>query len=257
MSKVQINRERLNAYVDGELSASEAAEVAALIAADKRAAQIVAELSAMKSGLKAAFPTDGVSSEPLKATPKVRTKIAAAAAVVLIASAALISGLSLTDSSSQSDLITAALQNHDRQPQPAQAPSNGLASFQLTSLPSALVIPDLTTAGLTLSSFDPKVQLGTTIAAQITYLGSRGCRLSLFAFPRESGAQAIKADLTSSTLVERWNAGALDYLLVARQMDGTRFGVIAAALKEASSNGTNLEDQTRTALMDARQPCLA
>lgn len=247
MTRSDAEIERLNAYVDGELDAAEAAEVAALIASDRDAARLVAMMARVKSGVRDAFPSSLETGDVLPGRRPWPARALAAACLLLTVAAT--SWILLRPPAPPGDIIAMALQYHDGW-------HNAVADRpEAASVTPDFTVPDLTAAGLTVSTVQTGVALGAVTAAHVTYEGSRGCRLSLYAYPAQPGVPEISADLGAETLIERWNAGALDYLLIARLMDGRRFGVIAAALREATSRALPMDDRTRTAMSRTRRPC--
>jgi anti-sigma factor RsiW len=251
VSKPDRDIERLNAYVDGELDAGEAARVAAEVANDPRTGRAVANLHGMKSAVGAAFlaaddpPPLAIGRRPRR----LRLTAAVVAGLLLATGAALLASGWLTPRGP--DMVTQALKRYD-----AEA-SGADASLDLATAYGRLVMPDLTPAGLQIASFEPAVRLGTGTAAHIAYVGARGCRLSFYAFAKGAGLPQPVSRRDSQALVESWSTAGSGYLLVARRMNRDRFDVVAEALKQATAEAVPLVERMRVAMANARQPCRA
>jgi hypothetical protein len=196
--------ERLNAFVDGELSADARAQVAARIAADPDFARTHATLTRLRAGL-----SDYAVSVPpasLKLPPPRRSGLWPALAL----SAATITLL-----------VVAALGIASRQDS-----SVHVAATQLPVLPAAFgarpIFPDLAAAGLTLVRVDASQQWPLEHFTAV-YTGPRGCRLELHVRADGIAAPAIPF----ATHHRAWQVGPLIYELFAFGMPAKRFGVIA------------------------------
>lgn len=247
MTKRRADIETLNAYVDGELPAGDAADVAAEIAEDARTGQVVANLHGVKAAVTTAFdihaPETAVSARP-------RGRTAAAVAACLLAAAA-VAWFALTAGNGGTSLADRALQVHDAW-QPPAAEKTAPASY-----PNGPAIPDLTAAGLRVDAVQPAVRLGQLEALRVAYVGTRGCRLSFYAFDAPNAASETASRRDENALVESWSASGYGYLLVARDMNAERFDVIAAALKQSTEETAPISGGMRTAMSQARQPCRA
>jgi anti-sigma factor RsiW len=251
VSKPDRDIERLNAYVDGELDAGEAARVAAEVANDRPTGRMVASLHGMKSAVETAFLA--ADDPPPLAVGRGRRRTRVAAAVV--AGLLLATGVALLASGwlmpQGPDVVAQALQRYD-----AEASGRDI-SVDLATAYGRLVMPDLTPAGLQIAAFEPTVKLGERTAAHIAYVGARGCRLSFYAFARGSALPQPVARRDSQALVQSWTVGGSGYLLLARRMNRDRFEVIVEALKEATEHAVPLVERMRVAMANARQPCRA
>lgn len=242
--------ERLNAYVDGELSPEDRCDIAREIADDPAAARAVAALTSAKAHVRQAYASDnadflagtsGGSRGPV-------FMIAASVAMLIVA------GLGLW-------MAASSWQGGDRRLADALGIYDSWHGTSETGLirataPSGAGMPDLRPAGLTLFRVDPSVRLGGTIASHVTYLGKNGCRLSLFAYGAPDGRLIPAASLSSpDVLSEAWSISGTGYLLLARRMNGKRFQVLAKAIQEATVRTAPLRPRTRLAMRSARQPC--
>ena len=242
--------EILNAYVDGELTPREAARVSDAVAGDSAMARTVAKLHGMKSAVADAFePRTVVAIIPHRRRLGRLAGLALAACLL----AAIVAGVVWlsTGPAPQTGFLTAAISRHDAwlSRSPGARPVNAAGV--------RLVIPDLTPAGLTLAHFDPAIDFAGAKAAWLAYVGRRGCRVSLFVLPKGGSATGPGERPGTDLLLANWSAGGRRYLLVARRMNQTRFGVIAAALMAATLRSTPVAERMRLALSGARQPCLS
>lgn len=243
--------DKLNAYVDGELDVADAAAVAAEIAQSPALSQTVASLHAVKSAVATSF--DAAADLPPLPAVRPRRRLAA---VALTGAAALVAVIALAwlfvaGPNSRHAVLEQAFQTYDVA---VQGPGDTNA---LDRVGGGILVPDLTPAGLTVAAYHPSVTLDGEEAVHIGYVGRRGCRVSLFVRDADPIAQPIVSRRDADGLVEAWRFGAHDYLLIARRMDQTRFGVIADALKMAIRDAVPLAPPMRVALSGARQPCQA
>ena len=248
MNEIRPDIATINAYVDGELDAADAAGVAEAVAADPQLALMVANLHAMKSAVGGAFNT----SEIIAVTPPApflsRASLMALAAslVVAVIGSGLWYGLSQgrTD-----DVISQALLQHDNWLVKPQAAQNGVINA------AVLVTPDLTPAGLTLSGVQKNIPLGDTFGQRYAYVGTRGCKLSLFVSERDHAFEGIGNTARPDALIVKWAVANRGFLLVARNMNQERFGVIARALETATARAVALDEPMRLAMIQSRKPC--
>ena len=90
------------------------------------------------------------------------------------------------------------------------------------------------------------------------YEGTRGCRVSLYAFPSVENFDASR--LNPALLVRHWQIGGQDFVLMARGMAAGRFSGLAVAVEKALRSGYELDQKTRQQLAHARRtspPCRA
>jgi hypothetical protein len=243
--------DRLNAYVDGELDVADAAAVAADIAEQPALGQTVASLHAVKSAVASAFDAPA-ELPPLPAVRPQRrlAAIAASGGLALVAATVLV-WLFVAAPNHQQAVLSQAFHAYDTV---FQAPGGPV---QIDRVRGGIVVPDLMPAGLTVTAYHPAIALDGAEAVHIGYVGKRGCRLSLFIRSAGENTEPMAPRRDVDGLVEAWRFGAHDYLLIARRMDRTRFGVIADALKMAIRDAVPLAPPMRVALAEARQPCQA
>ncbi len=227
---------RLNAFVDGELSPSERAVVAAQIKAQPDFARAHATLARLKACIgesadATALPAIGM---PHQRPHRVVLRVGVAALVVCC-------------------LVLAAVLAVPRflvrqEPVPLAARD---AAITLAALPASPVLPNLGAGGLTLE--DVKIErIGEVRALLASYRGPHGCVLDLRVSP---AASALPAGAGSSR--HSWQVGPLAYEVVAHGMPGWRFAVIADAVERETRDGRT-PDAIQRGLREARAaapPC--
>jgi anti-sigma factor RsiW len=203
---------RLNALVDGELSAAEQAALAARLATDRDLARAHATLANLKATVVAsaeACPVPTLPVAPRRWLPAVGLGAVAAAVAAMI-------------------VVAVAVKSVPEQDSTAEVP---LTIVNLAALPASPVVPDLAASGLKLAGIAMESPGGTaTVVA--TYLGPRGCRLVL----RVQRAD-IAVPSVGGTSRSMWTVDDLAYELTAYGMPSERFAAVAAAAKHATRNG--------------------
>jgi hypothetical protein len=222
--------ERLNAFVDGELSPAERAAMAERLAADRTMARAHATLARLKASVVAL-----ADAEPAHLGAHRRSRRWRRAAAFGGAAAAVLA------------VVWLVLPDEDRTAE-SSVPH---AAITLAALPASPVVPHLDQAGLTLTGVAVETPGGRSVVVA-TYLGPRGCRLELHA--AAAGGAFPGRDATSR---HQWTAGALVYQLVAFGMPEERFRAVADAAERATQGvsdglGRRLREARRAAL-----PCTA
>ncbi len=273
--------ETLNAYIDGELPAGEAAEVARALARDRALADQVASLARLKAATQSALSNP---DPPLALTLPARRiwnwrPIALAASLTLVVVIGLAVSLTPGDRGGQPAWVAEARALHEawtlpeNSAPPAVTPPAltppTLSGVVLVTLDRAgtggylkAYLPDLSSARLTLIHLET-VTLPDSggVALQAGYSGTRGCKVSLLILP--DGAALPDAFTRRDDVALRafaWRSGPLGYLLVAEGMDEARLALIAETVHRATLENSPLDAETRTALRQSRersQPCLA
>ncbi len=277
MSRPEQDRRRedwqaLNAYVDGELTPNEAAEIARRIAQDPATAESAATLSSLKSALleQSETPADFVLL-PREATGtnaslwQAGHTVAAAAVLVVCMAATAIWHWDNTRREDQALQITswhqeaAGIHRNWIAKKPDQRPpSLNIPATAALSAPK-IQIPDLSDSGLTAILLEPEAQLGGMSGYRIGYGGTRGCRISFFVLQGDGGipAHLIKRKQGGPQALA-WRHDRAHYLLLAEGMAETRFDLIAQTLQNMTSDWRPLSPEIRTALQQNRQasaPC--
>lgn len=258
MTEQPISPEMVNAYVDGELAPGEAAIVARRVARDPALARQLAMLQEMRAEV-AAIPDDVVLSGHVpvarRHSPRLR-RVAAAAVLGAILTGAGWWGFDRdsTPTLSGKSALAGMVESHDAwraSTSEALLPA-GIASARTTALMAA--------TGLELVHEEIVALPDGRAARHSGYLGSNGCRVSLFELPGRDN----RGSLTTLAFAENdgllhasWRSSDTRYVLLARQMDSVRFATIASSVRAAAQAAVEDEDDLIAALEGARQRCLA
>jgi|GEM_PF-391278 len=246
--------ERLNAFVDNELSAAESAALLRDIASHRRLAKQAAQLLRLKSLVHdslhdlpcplpdlekifqdhqkphAAFPTAALrrltaSWRLFIASTGARLRPTGRGMVVAGLLAALLMAL-WSFPTSRNRLVAQAMQTHQAWiDNPPAAPISDLRPVAaLYPTHSKVYIPDLQASKLRITHV---ARFGRN-GLHVGYVGTRDCHLSLFIRPGTSiGPVALHAFLLGDSELFTWRTNQLDYLLLAAGMDKTRLRLIA------------------------------
>ncbi len=259
----------LNAYVDGELSTAEAAEVARALADDRTLAGRVASLTR----LKATVQDMGEAAEITLPTTRRRHWRPAALAASLALGLAIGVAASFVpwQGSDRPAWVVPARASHEAwnmdEDRPGAVPvAGGVVLAALGQLgPDGYLkayLPDLSAARLTLTRLETVSLLdGRGEALHAGYRGTRGCKVSLLIL---ADGAALPAALTRyddrALRTFAWRTGGHGYLLVAEGMDEARLAMIAETVHRAILEHGPFNEETRTALRESRErskPCLA
>ncbi len=208
---------KLNALVDGELAPAERAEIAARLAVERDLARCYAVLAQLKATIGEAADAPAPIALPARRRPLAWGLMAAAACLVVAIGIGIVVARTWLPVSS-----------------PNLATAEGPTAVTLASLPSGANIPRLDTAGLKLVGL--AINPGAVPLITASYRGPHGCRLDLWAWPRN--AEAPPLDGTSR---RTWAAGDLTYELVAHGMPQWRFAIIAEAAELQTRLGSDPE----------------
>lgn len=251
MSLPQMNAETLNAYVDGELSSSEAAEVARAAARDPAVAARIATLRELKAAVTDIAPERELII-PRSASRAWGLGHAIAACLIFLASGIALHLATLPASPARHWAATLNAHHHawtfssDRQ-----------AVIQPADAPSAILPLDLSSSRLAYVGQERIAVVGRK-ALRLGYEGTRGCHLSLFVLPQELG---LSANVFAPPMhVRLWREGDNLFLLMADGMAVTRFRQLAAAIERALREQRPFDAQTRQQLAQSRaasRPCQA
>ncbi len=246
--KTPVSETRLNAFVDSELSPSEAALVAEAVAADPTLAKRVVRLHKIKAAL-AAFGDDLPVPELPQPAPHRRTARGRLVASGAIAATALLL------------LVSVSV--------PVSAPEQGAADLprlaqhdlwlSTTTEAGSLELPRgfewmgpvMRASGLQLvhsHSHDDIMHFG--------FKGANSCRLSLFVATSATRDTALQVTLSDQVQHAQWQTGRLAFEMIARDMAPARFATVATGLQQGSREH-QAESKLRIALLEsARLPCL-
>lgn len=258
--------EKINAFVDGELSASEKAAMADAVARDSELARKVATVARMKAELFECFEAEPARKIDLP-TRRIRddqagkrARWAAAAALLLVALLGAF-GIYATSTEAQSAWLTAAVKRHHALSAAPTGNLGNLSTFVELRGQQALV-PNLASGKLTLTSL-ADFDLGKgNVGLAAHYRGTRGCRVTLFLIPEPARDLSSELTLRQGTgfIGYEWRHGSVGYLLLAEGMADTRLKLIADKVHEASGKLKPLDDIARQQLADSRRrssPCQA
>ncbi len=261
MSDRQITFEMLNTYVDGELDATAAAEVARAVADDPSLAREVAALSRLRSTVAESF-----EAPPLlvPAPPTTVSRPAAIAASIgfalFVAGSVLLSGF---DRDLGSEWLARAWQMHrgwSIEGVTAQARSTLHLAQYAEAVPGAYV-PDLSASRLSLVHTAVMSFTGERQVLLAGYRGTRGCKISLLVVPALGAlSEALSPFRDGKNEAYGWRAGSLSYVIMSDGMDTSRFRLLAESIRHTSRQHIPFDEQTRMALRESRDksaPCLA
>lgn len=243
----------LNAYVDGELDASTAADIAAAIARDPELAARVAALARLKAatGALAAAPTLSLPTAPRRRRAATVGGMAAGIAALFLVAAGI--AWSLLERSDEPLWLRPVAAAHEQWlAAPASlARAGGVSDDNL--LREARVVgigqvPDLTDAQLR----PAWVSITGGDGLYVGYIGVHGCRLGLWVGSSTGDVPRGLAPVVLPQLTAyAWHAAGRSYVVVARGMDAGRFSLLARTIERLTRQGAHPDEQTRTALREA------
>ena len=261
MSDRQITFEMLNAYVDGELDAGAAAEVARAVAKAPALALEVAALSHLRSAV-----SESVEAPPLSGPEPPSTAGRGAAIAASIALAVFIGGSVLVSNlyrNVATDWLARAWQIHrgwSNEGVTAQTRSALLLAQYAKAVPGAYM-PDLSASRLSLVHAAVSSFTGQRRGLQVGYRGTRGCKISLLVFPSLGAlGEALSPFRDSKNEAYGWRTGSLGYLILSDGMDTGRFRLLAESVRQTSRQHVPFDKETRIALRKSRDrsaPCTA
>ncbi|OJY01218.1 MAG: hypothetical protein BGP04_23430 [Rhizobiales bacterium 62-17] len=240
----------LNAYFDGELAPSEAAEVAAAIARDPRLAERLATLSHLHATTQLQHPEVPPPALILPRQRRPKWVLSMAAALVLVSCIGFIAVRFFNPAPTTGGELAAAIAAHRHwiAGQPAGAPGQRIQ----VDLPSAQIgrLPDLRASALELSylSLDPTSREGGLLAG---YRGQHGCRLGLWVAPhsRHWGETPSPAD-RDGLRIRAWSTPDADYALLSRGMDPARLDRFADLIAKLTHQKQMPTEEQLAALRD-------
>ncbi len=264
MSVSQPSWETLNAYVDGELPAAEAAAVARALAENGSLAGRVATLARLKATVEDSVEAVDIALPAPRRRAWRPAALAASLALALAIGAALY--LAPWGGADHPALLAEAQTVHEAwagTDETAPAPIGaGIVLAALHNAGPGAYLPDLTAARLSLARIEPVTlpsQDGP--ALHIGYRGTRGCRVSLLVV---AGGAALPVAFTryddGPARSYAWRTGTHGYLLTATGMDEARLALIARTVHRASLEHSPFDGETRSALAESRErsvPCQA
>lgn len=296
----QIQDARINAYVDGELSAAEAAEVAAELTRNSALANNVATLSRLKAELRAtAEPASGLDLADLHVPFRRRRVFAFAAALLLVALVGITARVTLWPVSEQSQSVaiwklhdhwveqSSSAAGHGGETIDQDRPAGAAGGRFQTRFPQAshdLYLPDLSAARLMLAHTEFIANGAEAMVLHAGYVGSRGCRISLFVFAEQVSAgtdmgnptgnaadapaappsadlvAAAMAAAADAAMASEWRIGSLHFVALARGMDPAHFATVADTIRRLTIEQQPPDGDTEMILAQSRAsaaPCQA
>jgi MFS family permease len=230
--------EAINAYVDGELSALEAAQVAAAVAQDRELAAQVAILARLKA------QTTALRREPERTQLPTghgrRRWIVAACAGAMIA-IAILAGLVLapwdTRQTTPAWLQPARMLHAQWVRQGIDGEGlQGVAGAGAAGAFGVPWVPDLRAIDLRQHSVQ-RAAAGPPGVVHVGYTGPRGCMLSFLTWPDEHGLPpAPRRFGEGAETAWAWRVGDAGYLLLATRMAPERLAVVVEVVHEATLN---------------------
>lgn len=263
MTRQNIDWSQINAYVDGELPAPQAARIADAAAEDDELARQIAALTHMKHAVSAEF---GAPPQRPSRRPARRRRHAVGmglAATFLVAVCTLALGLVLTmdwqeDKTHWADIAAAKHAELSEQSQ-SGSDSGALLLASLPRLGPAAFVPDLSAAKLRIGGVASLDDFAEGRAVAIGYYGTRGCRLTVLVTDAELGlSDKMQLLQRSEPRTYGWRMGQLSYLVMASRMAPKRLATIAGSIHWSSVRASKPDDEIRTALRVSRRnspPC--
>lgn len=225
--------ERLNAYVDGELSAEDERAVETLIRSRSDLKEERDRLLALKASLQHLRPQD--ASRPEKPVQTKKRPVFQIAASLLVAVGLGVAGLFFYQSTDKKGPTPSSLhaafsgKTYILQEKNPKLTVSGLGNnpFGIPDLtPSALVLADV----LALNEQEPAI-------IAMHYRGQRGCRVTLVATGRAGSNQTEVSQDAGDVQKRTWQNKEFDFALLATGMDEKRFQSIADYAMENTGTG--------------------
>ena len=263
MNDDKVTFEILNAYVDGELDAADAARVARAVAENPVVARQVSALCRLRLAIAGSVEIPQRIKAPVEPLFGGRL-IALAAGVFLalfVAGSALLSGL---DRVVDAGWLARAWQIHHGWSKTVSRDAvhdRALLPASLAETVPGAYVPDLSAAQLfivhaTTTAFTSKEE-----ALLVGYRGTRGCKISLIVFPSpDEFGEAFNPFRQGRQEGYAWRTGRLGYAILSDGMDSGRFRLIAESARDASRQHLPIDAKTRIALQQSRyatSPCVA
>ncbi|MEN8108164.1 MAG: hypothetical protein ABFS22_09175 [Pseudomonadota bacterium] len=261
----QITWDALNAYVDGELSPVDAAEIAKAVAEDSDLAARVARLSTLKAAFYSLRPVDRPAIE-LDSSSKQRTWLPwVASLAVFTLLGAILGGVMLArdQAISPAEIARAEAVHHEWLTSTKRFENEDqseVLDVSMEILQLDAYVPDLSNVNLVYDGIR-KISIRSGEGLHIGYRGPHGCMVSLVVFhdPRDLSAN-IKALDRGDRIVYGWRVHQTGFYLLASRMDPNRLSEIAKVVYRITQTKSPLDAQSILALNKAKassQPCTA
>ena len=258
---------RLSAYVDGELSPEDAADLARLAVIDPEVAARIAVLHQLKAGVAdlghgeppdlqmpdLPMPARRAAARPVPRANGGRRGLVLRLAVAVLALAAVLGWVNLQpgDPVQTEPGLAAQIAGHD-------AWARALERDGASPLAPEWLEGMMRATGLRLVHAAPVRWGEQTEVMHYAFVGANNCRLSLFEQPGAGvGELALSVTIQAELLTARWQVHGFAYSLVARNMDRERFVTIAAAAHDVTHARAPAGAALIASLQAARQRCSA
>jgi len=263
----RFDSETLGAYVDGELSSYESAEIANRIAIDPDLAQQVATLSSLKAALgSASCGLEGSLQIDLELPVKERHRLSWVAAIAgVFVLGALIATLIMNSASllPNQGLRLAEEVHKDWLEQKMQSGAPELQQSTFVNpdyLQIDAYVPDLSEVNLAFSGVR-NISSASSKGIHVGYLGPKGCMVSLVVLDNTAGLSPELAYFErDGRLLYGWQVKQTGFYLLAYKMDPARLSEVARVVNRLTRERLPLDPESIIALKQARsssKPCLA
>lgn len=243
--------QKLNAYVDGELSPEDTQAFMRELQGREDLKAEYEKLIQLKSSLSTFSPAPEVANQNSGAAGKRFAQIAAAAAVILVLGGSVMLWKSLDGATSPASIHTAFSEKTyllDKSKPALHVSSFTSGDFDIPDLtPTQLQLADIQTSGS-----------GENEVISAHYRGYRGCRLTLVSTADKSaGSEKQFVFSKSDNLLEiSWTSKHSAFTLVATGMDKNRFMSIAHYVRNRVSESEKRREDLRIAMHEAYQSAL-
>lgn len=263
MTGIRPDFEEICAYVDGELDAVAAARIALAAARDGAVAAQIAQLTELKSLLPDAVLDGGGTDLEFRA-PTVRRglprrfgAIAASSLLlgILAGWGAFAPSLSI---SGASEYEIALARHHDWALRGNVPTATGDPATRTAAIEQRFVAPDLSAAQLSLRVAET-FERGAGVVRHFGYIGTRGCKLSLFVM-FDGSSFSPGAQNPSGPRRAAWSNDGVGFLTIADGMDERHFETIVAVLRDFSIERAPIAQPSVDQLVASRsrsKPCIA
>jgi len=262
--------DELSAYVDGELSPHDRAQIAHAVATDPSLADQVAALARLKSVMSYLGDELALTQADLELAPPSRrpaiARIAAAVAVLILLAGVSAGGYWGWRTNETANWVAEAKDQHlawiaENSDKDTEGNIAKLVRGTLLRIQAPVHVLDLSGTRLTLSdvAYLDTGNRNTAHSVQLRYTGHRGCQVSLRLShgPSPLGTALHETDDGLSRGFY-WRAGEFSYALFATGMDRNRFSLLARNVYEATRDNREPPEQHQRELRiatDKSTPC--
>lgn len=253
-----ISDELLNAYVDGELDADEAARLAQAAAASPELARRISTLHHLRAGVASLVSENLVLGLPPvpandRSGPMLPLRAGLRAAALVLAAGAGLWFWQGQGERAPADALAQIVGSHDD-----WRNSLALADTRQTQAPE-WIVSLMQATGLRLVHAGPERLADGSDVLHFAFIGENSCKISLFEMPQPHAVLPAAFEINASGQLQTafWQAHGRGYAMVARSMDMARFATIAHSIHAATEARHADQSQLLAAMEAARQRCLA